>query len=67
MAKDWSNKTLTEQAVAQERATEALADEMMRIRKDLALVMENQQRILEKLESFETRARTFNIHTGESA
>ena len=67
MAKDWSNKTLTEQAVAQEKATEALADEMMRIRKDLALVMENQQRILEKLESFETRTRTFNIHTGESS
>lgn len=60
----WSNETLTEQAVAQESATEALADEMLRIRKDLALVMETQKKILEKLESFQTK--TFNVHTGKS-
>ena len=65
--KEWSNQTLTEQAVAQESATEALSDEMMRIRQDLALVMETQQKILEKLESFETREKTYNIHTGISS
>ena len=59
----WSNEALTEQAVAQESATEALSDEMMRIRKDLAIVMETQKKILEKLESFQTK--TYNVHTGQ--
>jgi|GEM_PF-3480487 len=39
--REWTKQQLTEQAVAQESATEALADEMMRIRKDLAKVLEH--------------------------
>lgn len=34
-SREWTKQQLTEQAVAQESATESLADEMMRIRKDL--------------------------------
>jgi len=51
----WTPFQLTEQAIAQEKATEALADEMMRIRKDLASVHETQQQILERIAEMNAR------------
>ena len=45
LPREWSKQELTEQAVAQESATEALADEMMRIRKDLAKVLEHDKTV----------------------
>lgn len=51
----WTPFQLTEQAIAQESATEALADEMLRIRQDLAIVHDTQQKILERIAEMNAR------------
>ena len=58
----WTPFQLTEQAIAQEQATEALADEMMRIRKDLASVHETQQQILERIAEMNARLNDLEMH-----